>query len=571
MIINGFPNRNPQPVAWQEVVNVLPGTTYYFSAWAMSLNNLGPFALLQFNVNGAQVGTIAVLGPGVSNATNYGWTRFYGTITTGPTTTVAVISITDLQTALGGNDFGLDDISFGTLSTFIQLEICAGTDAQTSCKNNPITNIVYSVGSTVSGPVVTGLPPGLTTSFNGVLFTISGTPTVAGDYVYTVKTTGTCNPSSATGTIKVQSQVVSLASGSSTPIVCENSPVNISYSLSGTATGATVTGLPAGVSSTLSNNTFTITGTPATAGIYPYIITTSGTCDAATVNGTITVNSQTITLNSGSPTTNQTICISEPITNIQYTIGGTGSGASVSGLPTGVTGAFQSGIFIISGTPSQPGTFNYTVATSGTPCLPVTSTGTLTVTPAATVSLLSGSNIEFACKGTAISDITFTVNDALSAGVTGLPPGVNGVFNAGVFTISGIPTSGGVFNYIITTSGGCGSGTASGTITVREQTATLTSGNTTPSVCFNTALSPDIVYTIGGTAVSATVSGLPTGMTGMLSGKAFTISGTPTGSPGLILIPRHFGTCRQAEASGTITVLPAAVGGDLNSVSIVGR
>ena len=41
--------------AWQETVNVLSNTTYYFSAWGRSLNNSGPFARLQFNVNGVQV------------------------------------------------------------------------------------------------------------------------------------------------------------------------------------------------------------------------------------------------------------------------------------------------------------------------------------------------------------------------------------------------------------------------------------------------------------------------------------------------------------------------------------
>ena len=206
MIINGFPNGNPQPIVWQETVNVLPNTTYYFSAWGMSLNSGRTFAQLQFNVNGTQVGSNPILPAGVNNNGNNGWTRFYGTWLSGPTTTTAVISITDLQNAAGGNDFGLDDISFGTLSTFITLESAPGTDAQTICANTPLTDIVYNVGNgNPSGPNVTGLPAGVTSVFTGDELRINGTPTVAGNYTYTITTTG-CAPYSVTGTITVRNK-----------------------------------------------------------------------------------------------------------------------------------------------------------------------------------------------------------------------------------------------------------------------------------------------------------------------------------------------------------------------------
>ncbi len=156
MAVNGHGNTL---VVWKETVNVLPNTTYYFSAWAMSLNSSGNNATLQFSVNGALVGTQAALANhGQSAGSPDNWIRFYGTWTSGPTTTQAVIYINDLQGALSGNDFGLDDISFATLSTFINLESAPGTDAQTVCKNAPLTKIVYTVGNGNSGgPNVTGL------------------------------------------------------------------------------------------------------------------------------------------------------------------------------------------------------------------------------------------------------------------------------------------------------------------------------------------------------------------------------------------------------------------------------
>jgi hypothetical protein len=78
MLVNGHGNTL---TIWKETVNVLPNTDYYFSAWAMSLNNVGPYARLQFEVNGVKVGTIDTLvaGPSTTSqaaANNY-WTRFY--------------------------------------------------------------------------------------------------------------------------------------------------------------------------------------------------------------------------------------------------------------------------------------------------------------------------------------------------------------------------------------------------------------------------------------------------------------------------------------------------------------
>ena len=456
------------------------------------------------------------------------------------------------------------------LSTFVQLVSAPGTDAQTPCINTPITPVVYSVGSTATGPTITGLPAGLTTSFNGVLFTISGTPTVAGNYSYTITTTGTCNPSSATGTIKIQAQSISLTSGSSSPTVCVNTPVNIGYTLGGTATGATASGLPAGLNLSLVGAAVTVSGTVAVAGTYPYIIATTGTCKPDTATGTITVQSQTITLNSGNNT--QNICINAPITNIQYTVGGTGTGASVSGLPPGVTGTYSSGFFIISGAPTSAAgsPYNYTVTTSGA-CGAVTATGTITITPGASLTLTSGAgtNPETACSNGAIIPVTYAVNNATGASITAgaLPPGVTGGFSGGVFTISGTPTLGGVFNYTISTSGGCGFASATGTINVQAQTVTLTSGITSPTLCLSQVMA-NIVYTIGGAATTGGVTGLPGGVGYSIAGNVITISGTPNVSGSFPYTVTTSGSCAPATATGTITISPAAIGGTLASVLI---
>ena len=515
MVVNGHGNTL---VVWKETVSVLPNTTYYFSAWAMSLNDAGPFAQLRFSVNGTLVGNTAVLASGPNSTTSSainGWTRFYGTWTSGPTTTSADIYINDLQPSLPGNDFGLDDISFATLSTFITLESAPGTDAQSICVNTPLTPIVYNVGNgSASGPTVSGLPSGVTSVFAGDKLTISGTPTsaVGSPFTYTITTTG-CSAYSVTGTITVQSQKITLSSGTASPSVCANSPMpGINFTLSGTATGATITTGPAFLSGSLTGTTYTLTGTPAVAGSYPYTITTSGTCDPVTFSGTITVTVQTITLNAGD-NNNQTVCINSPITNIRYTVGGTATGATVTGLPSGVTGTFNGGIFTIKGSPTDATGSPYTYMVTTTPatgsCDPVSITGTITVTPAATFTLTSDPSTtpQTVCKGASIVPITYAINNATTASATGLPAGVSGNAAGGVFTISGTPTGAtGTFNYTITTNDGCGIGTATGTIIVQAQSISLNSGNVSPSVCNNVPMA-DIVYKIGGTAIGATVTG----------------------------------------------------------------
>ncbi len=115
MMVNGS-GSNPPVVAWQQTVSVIQNTDYYFAAWAASLNSVSPYANLQFSVNGVLVGTTAPLSGRISdNNPPYNWQRFYGNWNSG-IATIAIIQIVDLQTALGGNDFGLDDISFGTLA-----------------------------------------------------------------------------------------------------------------------------------------------------------------------------------------------------------------------------------------------------------------------------------------------------------------------------------------------------------------------------------------------------------------------------------------------------------------------
>ena len=206
MLINGHGSLT----VWQETVNVEPNTNYYYSAWAMNLNPSSP-ATLQFEVNGIKIGTIADLNIAPKPASNAAvalsnWVRFYNSNSTGwnsGSSTTAVIRIVDLNSTANGNDFGLDDISFATLSPFVVGPLQAGTDNQIVCPGTVIQPIEYTIGSG-GPPSISGLPPGISYFFDGITLTISGSSTEFGTYQYTVSTTGCADNKSVSGTIMIK-------------------------------------------------------------------------------------------------------------------------------------------------------------------------------------------------------------------------------------------------------------------------------------------------------------------------------------------------------------------------------
>ncbi|MCP9751985.1 GEVED domain-containing protein [Ferruginibacter sp. HRS2-29] len=200
LIANGTANTK----VWKQTVTVIPNTDYYFSAYGVSLNDNGNYARLQFQINGTLLPSIGQPGAKDPNNNPGTWVRFSGTWNSGSNTSVEV-AIVDLRTVNGtGNDFGIDDISFGTLSTFLNLSSATGSDNQSGlCVGTPIADITYEVGGDGNSPVLTGtLPPGVTAFWNGRTYKLSGTPTAGGTFNYTLTSTG-CNPKVKSGTIVI--------------------------------------------------------------------------------------------------------------------------------------------------------------------------------------------------------------------------------------------------------------------------------------------------------------------------------------------------------------------------------
>ena len=129
-----------------------------------------------------------------------------------------------------------------------------------------------------------------------------------------------------------------------------------------------------------------------------------------------------------------------------------------------------------------------------------------------------------------ITDITYATTGATGATFTNLPPGVTGSWTSDVVTITGTPTTtaGSPFNYTVTLTGGCGTTSIGGSITViTGNTTTLSSaaGTDAQTKCVNKPID-DITYATTG-ATGATFANLPPGVTGSWSSDVVTITGTP--------------------------------------------
>ena len=353
---------------------------------------------------------------------------------------------------------------------------CGGTNGTITISNlatNATYSITYSDDTLVSTPtnytsdatgniVISGLNSGVYTNFsmtinncttnlsNLVILTDPALPTVS------VNNSSICSTGTATVT--------------ATPI--SSGTYNYAWTVPATATN------PGNV------NSFTT----QVGGTFSVIITdTTTNCSSASATGIVTILPD-VTMALGSANNVQTLCVNTPISSIVYNTTNGATNVTSSGLPTGVTGTFNSGIYTITGTPTLVGTYNYSVTTSGG-CGSVTLNGTINVSPNVTMNLTSGSNNQTVCINTAIATIAYTTgNGATNVTSSGLPSGVTGVYNAGVYTITGTPTLAGTYNYSVTTSGGCSSATLSGTITVNSLTLPTFTFGTATTICQNGAV-----------------------------------------------------------------------------------
>ena len=238
------------------------------------------------------------------------------------------------------------------------------------------------------------------TSILNPVYTPSAADILAGSVILTLRSTGTVNACTSQFTT---SQVTVLINSADAPTANAGLDDNMcsvgSYTLSGTSSKGTAlwsggTGVFTPNNTTL-NAVYTPSAAEKLAGVANLTLTVTGnvagTCSSSTINDAIIItinNSGTITLLPPSLSKDRDTCFAMPITDIRYFIGGTATGATVTGLPTGISATYTAGILKISGSSSVSGIFPYTVNTTGN-CPAIPETGTITIRSEITSPLVS--------------------------------------------------------------------------------------------------------------------------------------------------------------------------------------
>jgi len=628
---------------------------------------------ITYTIKGAYGATFSNLPPGVTG--NY----VGGLVTISGTPTAAAAGTTYNYTV---TPTGSCTSSIATGTIVVSPNNTAGSiTSSTFCQGSALPAGVTQATTGATGiGAASNLPPGVTVAWASNQITFSGTPTVFGDYAYTIPLTGGCGTVNATGTITINETPSIKSQNTSGGSTCINGAAFSQMSV-GTGFGYTYQWFsndtpdyttPNSISGATSNTYTPLNSASGT--IYYYVVVSSPTCTSSVtspVSGAYIVNpTNTVAAASSSPT----VCINTALLSAitHTTTGATGIGTIVwsPSNPGGMSTSFSGNTISISGTPATFGVFTYSIPLTGG-CGAVNATGTITVNAtAAIISPSLGNATQSKCinSTSAFSPISvanrtgftyqwYSNTTNVNSGGSSIPGAnsnsylpLNNVAGtkyyyvevsssgscgttatsaiSGAFVVNALPvvsftaqpssptcvdtdvtysTQAGETNYVWTipgtlgtdysiTSGGngspnlvlkwltpgskavtvnyqdlqgCGatSPATSNSITVQKNTATPPS--TYPSVCLNGTITSFTHATTLATGIGAP-SGLPAGLTAGFSGNTITISGTITGAvtPGFYnyTIPLT-GGCGTVSATGTVEVTPVYTLSTITSVS----
>jgi hypothetical protein len=432
------------------------------------------------------------------------------------------ISATDSGGCTGSQDYVITVTCNGVTITVLPPTI---PSVQAGTAFGPVT---FTASGGAAGPYTFaeagGLPTGMTFSVD----TLSGTPTQSGTFPITITAT---DSNGCAGAMSYSLVVICQTITVTNPGVTTGT-ANSAFSQTFTQTGAiggatfsTTSTLPAGLSLSTAG---VLGGTPTQTGSFPIVVkvTDSNGC-TGTSSYTLVISCSTVTV------TNPAVATGTAGTSFSQTFTAAGTNGTVTftlasgSLPTGLS---LSSSGVLSGTPTQTGTFPITVTATDSPngCSGTGATYTLVI--ACQTLTISPTTVPSGTAGTTYTPVPFaspnaigTVNWTLQGG--SLPTGMS-FSTAGV--LSGLPTQTGTFPITVqaTDANGC-TGTQSLSLVINCPTigvlpASLAAG--TAGVAYGPVT---FTETNGVGTITWTLTGtLPTGVT-FIPATA-TLSGTPT-------------------------------------------
>lgn len=299
-----------------------------------------------------------------AGAYSYTWSNGAGgaTVTVSPTNTTTY-TVTGTASNGAGGTFTHTQTVTVTVNPSASSTVSVPSSTPTVCNNTLMTPITHTTTVADGIGVPTGLPTGVSAVWSNNMIIISGTPTSAGIFNYSIPLTGGCGAVAASGTITVT----------------ENLPVDVSISSN------SGTNICAGSS-------VTFTATPTNGGTMPtYQWKVNGTditgANSATFTTSTLVNGDKVTVvmisnasscSAASPATSNEFIMK--VNTLPTTVEVTGNGQICSGLDA---------VFTITGTPGTIITYNINSGTNNSITLPSSGSKEVKISAATTDQVLN--------------------------------------------------------------------------------------------------------------------------------------------------------------------------------------
>jgi FtsP/CotA-like multicopper oxidase with cupredoxin domain len=529
------------------VISGTPTTIGTFTFTARVTDNVASFATKVFSITinaapvittttlpGGDIGVAYSQTLGVTGGTvPFTWSISAGALpaglSIGPTT--GIISGTPTTAATYSFTVRLVDLAGGIATRALSIIIHVAPTITTASLPNGEVSVVYSQTLAATGGwtpytwtiSVGTIPPGLTLApTTGIL---SGTPTTAGTYTFTVLLTD-----SVTGTATKPFTIIISPAPTITTVSLPNGQVNIPYSQTVVATGGTVPytwsisagTLPAGLS--IGPTTGIISGTPTTAGTYTFTVRVIDS-----VTGTAT-HSYTVIITPIPVITTTSLGAGEVGIAYFQTLGATGGtipytwSISAGSLPIGLSLGAATGI--ISGTPTTAGTYSFTVRLTDSIGAIATKPLVIIINPAPSIATTSLPNSDIGAAYSQTLSVTGgTIPFTWSISAGSLPTGLTLGATTGI--ISGTPTTAGTYSFTVRVVDSLG-GAATRALSIIIRTAPTITTASLPIGEVTLVYSQTLAATGGWTPYTWAISAgaLPPGLT--LGATTGIISGTPT-------------------------------------------